>query len=226
MVFKLHFCHSASLHFMAKVQLKNHRLSQRYAFPDVLGDLIAMLKIMYIFLSAILLNGCASSLPYSEPESKYDEFEKSWKITSTRWGVDRRNIGPNPSFIRAFLSSDGTVNTHIYSRIKTNDFMDPDYALNLDGKRYKVSQVSSDVNCVSSSNCYWTQDVLIFVDYAEIAKLVDENGDFKLRVYGRVPPEDVLVLACQFWEITKEVLEIKKVDAGAKISQMGASCSE
>jgi hypothetical protein len=31
MVFKLHFCHSASLHFMAKVQLKNHRLSQRYA---------------------------------------------------------------------------------------------------------------------------------------------------------------------------------------------------
>ena len=25
MVFKLHFCHSASLHFMAKVQLKNHR---------------------------------------------------------------------------------------------------------------------------------------------------------------------------------------------------------
>jgi hypothetical protein len=29
-IFKLLFCHSASLHFMAKVQLKNHRLSQRY----------------------------------------------------------------------------------------------------------------------------------------------------------------------------------------------------
>jgi hypothetical protein len=29
-IFKLHFCHSASLHFTAKVQLKNHRLSQRY----------------------------------------------------------------------------------------------------------------------------------------------------------------------------------------------------
>ncbi len=30
MVFKLRFCHSASLHFMAKAQLKNHRLSRRY----------------------------------------------------------------------------------------------------------------------------------------------------------------------------------------------------
>lgn len=30
MVFKLHFFHSASLHFMEKVQLKNHRLSRRY----------------------------------------------------------------------------------------------------------------------------------------------------------------------------------------------------
>jgi uncharacterized protein (DUF1330 family) len=29
MVFKLHFCHSASLHFMAKEQLKNHRLLRR-----------------------------------------------------------------------------------------------------------------------------------------------------------------------------------------------------
>ena len=29
MVFNLHFCHSASLHFMAKVQVKNHRLSRR-----------------------------------------------------------------------------------------------------------------------------------------------------------------------------------------------------
>jgi hypothetical protein len=28
-VSKLHFCHSASLHFMAKVQLRNHRLSRR-----------------------------------------------------------------------------------------------------------------------------------------------------------------------------------------------------
>jgi len=203
--------------------LRYHRC---YALPRVQGDLIAMLKMMYIFLSAILLNGCASSLPYSKPESKFDEFEKSWEITSTRWGVDRRNIGPNPSFIRAFLNSDGAVNTHIYSRIKTSDFMDPDYALNLDGKRYKVSQVSSDVTCDSSSSCYWTQDILIFIDYDEIANLVDKSGDFKLRVYGRVPPEDVLVLACQFWEITKEVLEIKDVDLGEKIGQMGASCSE
>jgi len=30
MVFMLHFCHSASLHFMAKVQHKNHRLLRRW----------------------------------------------------------------------------------------------------------------------------------------------------------------------------------------------------
>ena len=30
MAFKLPFCHSALLHFIAKEQLKNHRLSQRY----------------------------------------------------------------------------------------------------------------------------------------------------------------------------------------------------
>ncbi|ATG88373.1 hypothetical protein MKLM6_0088 [Methylomonas koyamae] len=36
MVFKLHFCHSASLHFVAKVQLKNHRLSRRYKLKEAL----------------------------------------------------------------------------------------------------------------------------------------------------------------------------------------------
>lgn len=35
MVFKLHFCHSASLHFTAKVQLKTHRLSQRYIGQEI-----------------------------------------------------------------------------------------------------------------------------------------------------------------------------------------------
>jgi hypothetical protein len=34
-IFKLHFCHSASLHFTAKVQLKNHRLSQRYRRQEI-----------------------------------------------------------------------------------------------------------------------------------------------------------------------------------------------
>jgi hypothetical protein len=34
-IFKLHFCHSASLHFTAKVQLKNHRLSQRYVGQEI-----------------------------------------------------------------------------------------------------------------------------------------------------------------------------------------------
>ena len=29
MVFKLHLCHSVAFHFMAKVQLKNNRLSRR-----------------------------------------------------------------------------------------------------------------------------------------------------------------------------------------------------
>ena len=37
MAFKLHFCHSASLHFMAKMQLKNHRLSRRYVFRNTNG---------------------------------------------------------------------------------------------------------------------------------------------------------------------------------------------
>ena len=36
MDFKQHFCHSASLHFTAKVLLKNHRLSQRYVRQSVL----------------------------------------------------------------------------------------------------------------------------------------------------------------------------------------------
>ena len=184
-----------------------------------------MLKTSCFLLSLILLNGCASYLPYSEPESNYDEFERSWKVTSTRWGTDRSNIGPNPSFIRAFLDEYGSVNTQIYARIKTNDSMRPDYALSLEGKRYRVTEVGSDVTCVSSSNCYWTQDVIVFIDYHEIANLIDKNGDFKLRVYGRVPPEDVLVLACQFWEITKEILKIKNVDAGEKLSHVGASCS-
>lgn len=184
-----------------------------------------MTKISCFLLSFILLNGCASQLPYSAPESNFDEFEKSWKITSTRWGNDRRNIGPNPSFIRAFVNEDGSVSTQIYARIKTNDSMRPDYALSLDGKRYRATEVGSDVTCVSSSNCYWRQDVIIFIDYHDIANLIDKNGDFKLRVYGRVPPEDILVLACQFWEVTKEILKIKNVDAGARLSQVGASCS-
>ena len=43
MVFKLHFCHSATLHFMAKVQLKNHRLLRRYVLLKVL--VCAILKV-------------------------------------------------------------------------------------------------------------------------------------------------------------------------------------
>ena len=43
MVFKQHFCHSASLHFTAKVLLKNHRLSQRYVRQGVL--ICATLKV-------------------------------------------------------------------------------------------------------------------------------------------------------------------------------------
>lgn len=184
-----------------------------------------MIKISCVLVLLTLLNGCASYLPYSEPESSFDEFEKSWKITSTRWGNDRSNIGPNPSFIRAFVNQDGSVSTQIYARIKTTDFMRPDYALSLDGKRYRATEIDSEVTCVSSSSCYWRQDVIIFIDYQEIANLIDKNGDFKLRIYGRVPPEDILVLACQFWEVTKEILKIKNVDAGASSIQVGASCS-
>jgi len=35
MVFKLQFCHYASLHFIAKLQLKNHSLSRRYKGQEI-----------------------------------------------------------------------------------------------------------------------------------------------------------------------------------------------
>src|SRR5690606_7342315 len=63
MVFKLHFCYSASLHFMAKVQLKSHRLSRRYEGRNKIVKLVAV-----VFL--ILLGGCASNAPKETHQEK------------------------------------------------------------------------------------------------------------------------------------------------------------
>lgn len=170
-------------------------------------------------------SGCTSMIPYSQPASSFDEFKKTWTVTSTRWGLDSTNLGPNPSFIRAFVMPDGKVNGQVYARVRTSDLLAPQYALDVNGNRYDAKQVSAEINCPSTHSCYWDQDVIIFIDYPTIADQIEKQGDFKLRVYGRVPPEDVLVLACQFWEVTREVLKIKNIDPGSKGAQMGGSCS-
>jgi hypothetical protein len=185
---------------------------------ELMHKLIAMVL-------AVFLTGCAQMVPHSKPVASYDEFKKTWTVTSTRWGTDGTNIGPNPSFIRAFVYPDGNVSSHIYSRIKTQNFMYPEYALDGNGTKYDAKQIASEVICSTPNVCNWYQDVIIAIDYTVIADMVEKNGNFKLRVYGRTPPQDVAVLACQFWEVTKEIFTIKKIDAGEKASQMGPSCS-
>lgn len=51
MVFNFHFCHSASLHSMAKVKIKNHRLSRRYAA-------IYKMRTLLLLILAITVSGC------------------------------------------------------------------------------------------------------------------------------------------------------------------------
>lgn len=179
-----------------------------------------------LLLLVVILTGCASMLPYSMPTSQYDEFQKTWTITSTQWGLDRTNIGKNLSFMRAFILPNGEVTAQIYADIDTKDLMSPSYALDIDGNRYDAKQVTAEPRCYSASSCYWKQDVIISIDYKTIANNIDKHGDFKLRVYGRTQPEDVLVFACQYWEVTKEVFRIKNIDLGEKRAQMGTSCTK
>ena len=66
MVFKLHFCHSASLHFRAKVQLKNHRLSRRYA-----GLQMKELKLIVVFLAFLALFKYLGTVEFVAPYLKF-----------------------------------------------------------------------------------------------------------------------------------------------------------
>lgn len=181
-----------------------------------------VLSAILIMASVGIVSGCASMLPNSKPIATYDDFKKTWTVTSTRWGNDFTNIGRNPSIIRAFVNKDGSVTTQIYATLRTQDLMYPQYALNASEKRYAVNVIRSEVHCSSVNNCYWTQDIIISIDYQEIVDLLGTSNHFKLRVYGRQPPEDVAVLACQLWEVIKEINTIKKVDT----PNAGLSCGK
>lgn len=154
------------------------------------------------------LMGCAGMLPHSKPAATYDDIKKVWTITSTRWGNDYTNLGRNPSFIRAFVYEDGRVSAHVYVTLETSKLMRPEYALNSAGKRYDVVDLSSEVKCYSSGGCTWYQDIVVQVGYEEMLQLLGTNEAFKLRIYGPLPYEDVLVLSCQYWEVINEIGKI------------------
>ena len=181
-------------------------------------------KLFPLTLIFYIGSGCAGILPFSEPVAKYDEYKKIWIITSTRWGVDRTNTGPNLSFIRVYVDKDGRVESQVYVKVDSKDIFSPKYALDKSWNQYSVQQVSAKVKCLSATNCYWDQDIIIKINYQQIAKYVDKYGDFKIRLYGRLPPQDVLILGCQFWEVTKEILRVKNINTNNQNIHLGKSC--
>ncbi len=181
-------------------------------------------KLLFLALTVNLVS-CATLLPPNHPTSKYDEFKKEWTIRSSRWGNDFKNFGPNPSFIRAFVTKKGIVSSQVYAIVRTETNMYPKYALTSNGKKYNVQTIDSEVKCISANSCYWYQDIIIDIDYLQIAEELNDQSHFIMRVYGRTQPQDVSVLACQFWEITEEINRIKGIDPKSVGVKMGPSCS-
>jgi len=104
-----------------------------------------------------------------------------------------QTLGKIQPFLRAYVKTDGKPMIQIYSRIKTENKLNPSYALTSDGKRLLAQEVNSDVNC-GSNNCTWTEDVIIPIDYNLLAQHL--SSEQPLILLFMATPQCRLFLFC------------------------------
>jgi len=151
----------------------------------------------------------SSALEHTEVER--DEFAKSTKIRSP-WivlGAGLCRFEPYTAFrLRGFVYDDGEENHQVYvgEQLRGDQRVFYDYALDLDGKRYRVVRTYTDAECRSYADCIAAYDVAVYVAARDLEARAGSGYSLSLRGGAdhervvTVPPEVVRAYLAHLWE--------------------------